>query len=70
METLISVADAAEKWNITPRRVQMLCNNGRIAGVIKQSGIWLIPKNSKKPDKITPGKKSRNKKGREFYEMV
>lgn len=63
METLISVAEAAKKWNITSRRVQILCNNGRIAGATKQSGVWLIPNNSKKPDRIAPGKKPSSIKG-------
>lgn len=58
METLISVAAAAEKWEITPRRVQILCNNGRVEGAVKQSGVWLIPNSSKKPDRIAPGKKN------------
>ena len=62
METFISVAEAAEKWGITPRRVQILCNDGRIAGATKQSGVWIIPNNSKKPDRIAPGKKPINKK--------
>ena len=62
METLISVAEAAEKWDITPRRVQILCTDGRIEGAIKQSGVWLIPNNSKKPARILPGKKTLTRK--------
>lgn len=49
MRELINVQAAAEKWNITPRRVQILCNAGRIEGAVKESGIWLIPVLSPKP---------------------
>ncbi len=45
----ISCADAAEKWGISERRVQKLCEGGRILGVVKLSHVWLIPKDAKKP---------------------
>lgn len=57
MEKYQSVLEAAERWQITPRRVQILCNNGRIEGAKKQSGIWLIPYEAKKPTRLSPGKK-------------
>ena len=50
---LISVQTAAKKWNITPRRVQILCNDGRIEGAVKESGIWLIPATCSKPARQT-----------------
>ena len=44
METFITVAEAAEKWELTNRKkLQLYCNEGSIAGAIKRSGIWLIP---------------------------
>lgn len=45
----ISVSDAAEKFNISKRRVQLLCEQGRIEGAIRMSGVWLIPTNAQKP---------------------
>lgn len=45
----ISIAEAAEKWGITPRRVQVLCNQGRIPGVAKLGRAWAIPKDAEKP---------------------
>lgn len=45
----ISVSDAAEKFNISKRRVQLLCEQGRIEGANKISGVWLIPANAQKP---------------------
>ena len=55
----ISCAEAAEKWGISERRVQKLCEVGRISGAVKFSRVWLIPKDAEKPkDKRL---KSRNK---------
>ena len=42
----MSASDKAKEWNISLRRVQVLCKEGRIEGAIKQSGVWLIPKTS------------------------
>ncbi len=57
MEQYLSVADAAERWALTTRHIQTLCNEKRINGAIKQSGVWLIPSNAKRPERIAPGKK-------------
>lgn len=45
----ISVIEAAEKWGITRRRVQVLCNEGRISGAKKIGTVWIIPDNATKP---------------------
>ena len=45
----ISIAEAAEKWGITRRRVQVLCAQGRIRGLTKFGKAWAIPKNAEKP---------------------
>lgn len=39
----------ANKWNITRRRVQILCTQSRIEGAIKVANLWLIPKEAEKP---------------------
>ena len=44
----ISCAEAAEKWGISERRVQKLCEVDRITGAVKFSRIWLIPKDTKR----------------------
>lgn len=41
---------AAHKWDISQRRVQILCANGRIPGVFKLGEAWAIPADSKKPN--------------------
>jgi len=45
----ISAPEAAKKWGISERRVQKLCEENRIHGVVKFSRLWLIPKNAEKP---------------------
>lgn len=45
----ISVNDAATKFNISKRRVQTLCEQGRISGANMVSGVWLIPSSAPKP---------------------
>ena len=45
----ITTSQAAEKWNISQRRVQILCTSGRIDGVFKLGENWAIPENTKKP---------------------
>ncbi len=45
----ISAPEAAKKWGISERRVQKLCEEGRITGVVKFSRMWLIPKDVEKP---------------------
>jgi len=45
----ISAKEAASKWGITDRRVQVLCEQGRIEGVFRLGNAWAIPANAKKP---------------------
>lgn len=49
MKGYITVQEAAEKWGITPRQVQILCKNDRINGVTRIGRIWIIPENAEKP---------------------
>ena len=45
----LSVAQTADKWNMTPRRVQVLCNEGRIDGAQRVGNVWTIPETATKP---------------------
>lgn len=45
----ISVSDASAKFHISKRRVQVLCEQGRISGAKMVSGVWLIPETAQKP---------------------
>ncbi len=45
----ITASQAASKWNISQRRVQILCAEGRIEGVFKLGDNWAIPDDAEKP---------------------
>lgn len=41
--------EAAKKWGISERRVQKLCEENRIPGVIRFGRSWAIPRAAEKP---------------------
>ena len=45
----ISASEAAERWNLSKRRVITLCNEGRIDGAQRAGAYWIIPEDAKKP---------------------
>lgn len=45
----ITVSQAAEKWGISTRRVQILCGSDRIKGAARFGSSWMIPANSERP---------------------
>ena len=45
----MTASQASHKWDISQRRVQILCANGRIKGVFKLGETWAIPADAKKP---------------------
>ena len=50
----------AERWNVSVRQVQLLCQNGKIDGASKFGNAWAIPENTPKPTrtgKYKPGRK-------------
>ncbi len=57
MEGYMTIKQAAEKWDVTPRRIQFLCSKGRIKGATKFGRDWAIPVDAKKPGdkRITTG---------------
>lgn len=46
----LSAKEIAKKWSISRRRVQVLCEEGRVQGAFKLSDVWVIPKDAKKPE--------------------
>lgn len=46
----ITVKDTAEKWGISERRIQKLCEENRIPGVVRLGHSWIIPQAAKKPE--------------------
>ena len=49
MNEFISTKEASVKWNISPRRIALLCEQGRVTGAYKVGGSWIIPLGAKKP---------------------
>ena len=45
----LKIEQIAKKWNISVRRVQLLCADGKIDGAVRFGRAWMIPKNAKKP---------------------
>lgn len=48
-EVVLTAAETAEKWDLSPRRVSVLCAEGRIEGALKKGKTWLIPAFSVRP---------------------
>lgn len=45
----LNITETAQKWGISPRRLQTLCANGKIEGATRFGKAWMIPKTSQKP---------------------
>ena len=45
----MSAREAAEKWNISHRRVSILCAENRIPNAAMLGNMWLIPRDAEKP---------------------
>ncbi len=58
MVEYLKISEVAEKWNISERRVNTLCLQGRIPNAVKFGTTWAIPTNAEKPKdkRITTGK--------------
>ena len=46
---LMTTMEAAEIWGITVRRVQILCDKGKVKDAFRMGKIWIIPKGTPKP---------------------
>ena len=38
----MTIKEASEKWNITARRIQVLCSEGRIEGAVRFGRAWAM----------------------------
>ena len=52
----LSVAETAEKWNISERSVRNYCAQGRVHGAFLTGKTWSIPENAEKPERINKKK--------------
>ena len=53
----ISVKEASQKWEISERRIRVLCSEGRIEGAAKVGRSWSIPSDAVQPADGRKGKK-------------
>lgn len=68
----MSAREAAEKWGISQRRVAVLCSENRIKNAEMVGNMWIIPKNSEKPDdaRSTRYEKNDDKKVKPFLKWA
>lgn len=65
----MTAAELAKKWNISVRRVQILCSSGEIEGAVKFGRSWAIPEDVERPKdgRLTSGEyknwRNKSKKG-------
>lgn len=57
----MTTSQAAKKWNISQRRVQILCSENRIKGTFKLGETWAIPETAEKPNDNRKAKKHNGK---------
>lgn len=50
MNNYITVKEAAEKWGVSTRRVQILCSQDRVKGAYRFGKSWMIPKEAILPN--------------------
>ena len=45
----LTISQVAEKWNVSDRRIQVLCSQKRIPGAYQLGRTWAIPADAEKP---------------------
>lgn len=60
----LSIKEVAVKWNISERRIRVLCTEDKIKGAYKEGGSWRIPEGVPKP------KDSRYKSKISLFDMI
>lgn len=63
MDGYMTIKEASEKWGIGLRRINTLCNEGRIDGASKIANVWVIPVDAEKPrdERIKSGRYIKSK---------
>ncbi len=59
----ITIKEASDKWGLSVRRIQTLCNEERIFGVLRFGGVWAIPNDAERPvdHRVKTGKYKKTK---------
>lgn len=63
MDGYMTIKEASGKWGIGLRRINTLCNEGRIDGASKIANVWVIPVDAEKPrdERIKSGRYIKSK---------
>ena len=58
MDEYITIKELAERWEITPRRIQKMCADGKLPGAKKFGRDWAIPQDIERPtdNRVVTGK--------------
>ena len=48
----MTVKEATEKWEMSGQIIRRFCRQERIPGAIIRDGVWVIPANAKRPDRV------------------
>ncbi len=70
MVQYMSAREAAEKWNISQRRVSILCSEKRIPNVAMLGNMWIIPRDAEKPVDARMKRNTDTKNGRPFVKWA
>ena len=46
----LTTTEMSKVWEISSRRISLLCAQGRVEGAFKKGKTWLIPEGTKKPE--------------------
>ena len=57
----LTTTEMSKVWGISPRRIQVLCKEGRVKGAILKT-VWLIPHDAQKPEDPRKIQSKANKK--------
>lgn len=60
----LTTKEISNQWNISARRVAILCEDGRLNGAVKKGKTWLIPSSAEKPED------GRFKKSNTFFDKI
>ena len=63
MTGYMTAQEAAVKWGVSRRQVQVLCKSNRVPGVTRVGRNWLIPEGAGKPTGISQSGKPVNVAG-------
>ena len=57
IEGYVTIQEVAQKWGLTPRRIQVMCVSGKIKGATKFGRAWAIPSDAERPvdGRVTTG---------------